>query len=149
MTLGRIFNTVDSWGLLAVRLGLGVIFFAHGGQKLFGWFGGAGLEVTLQNFQQGLGIAAPWAFLAMVSEFFGALAVIIGLLTRLASLSLATVMVVAIAKVHWANGFFLNSSCLPGAGHGMEFNLALLAMALALVLSGGGNLSADKWISEL
>jgi len=149
MALGKVFNTVDSWGLLTIRLGLGAIFFAHGAQKLFGWFGGAGLEVTLQNFQQGLGITAPWAFLAMVAEFFGALAVIVGLLTRLASLNLAIVMIVAIIKVHWGNGFFLNMTCQPGTGHGFEFNLALLAMSMALVLSGGGRLSIDRWISGL
>ncbi|MDX1581564.1 MAG: DoxX family protein, partial [Alphaproteobacteria bacterium] len=76
-------------------------------------------------------------------------AVILGLLTRVAALGLATVMAVAIAKVHWTHGFFLNWTCAEGAGHGFEFNLALLAMALTLAACGPGSLSADKWISEL
>ena len=149
MGLGRIFNTVDSWGLFLIRLALGSIFMAHGAQKLFGAFGGPGFTQTLQQFHQSLGIPMPLTFLAMITEFFGGFAVLTGCLTRLAALGLAAVMVVAIIKVHWVNGFFLNLACAPGVGQGFEFDLALLAMALALVASGSGNASIDRWISQL
>jgi putative oxidoreductase len=149
MRLGRILNTVDSWGFFFIRVALGCIFMAHGAQKLFGLFGGAGFAQTMQQFHQGLGIPMPLTFLAMVTEFFGGLAVLTGCLTRLAALGLAVVMGVAIVKVHWANGFFLNLSCTPGTGQGIEYNLALLAMALGLVISGPGYFSIDRWISRL
>ncbi len=149
MALGKIFNTVDARGILFLRLGLGTIFMAHGAQKLLGWFGGAGFEGTIGYFQQNLGIPMELTIVAIVAEFFGGLAVILGLFTRVAASGLAAVMAVAIVKVHWAHGFFLNWTCAGGAGHGFEFNLALLAMALTLMASGPGGLSIDKWISEL
>jgi putative oxidoreductase len=149
MKLGQVVNTVDTWGFLIIRLALGCIFMAHGAQKLFGLFGGAGFAQTMQQFQQGLGIPMPLIFIAMVTEFFGGLAVLTGCLTRLAALGLAVIMIVAIVKVHWAGGFFLNLNCVPGVGQGFEFNLALLAMALGLVISGPGYLSIDRWISKL
>ncbi|WP_432823714.1 DoxX family protein [Trichloromonas sp.] len=148
MGLGRIFNTEDSWGLLLLRLGLGCIFMAHGAQKLFGWFGGAGFQTTIQNFQQGLNIPMELTVLAMIAEFFGGLGVLAGCLTRVAALGLCSVMIVAIVKVHLVNGFFMNWFCLEGQGHGIEFNLALLAMSACLVISGGGEASVDKWLSE-
>lgn len=125
--------TATDWGLLALRLALGVIFIAHGGQKVFGWFGGHGLANTVAGMGQ-MGIPAPLAYLAAFTEFFGGVAVVIGLLTRLASLGLAVVMIVAIAQVHLKNGFFLENK-------GFEYNIALLGMAVALVLTGPGRLA--------
>jgi len=148
MIMGRIFNTVESKGLIILRLGLGVIFIAHGGQKLFGLFGGSGLEPTLEHFQHALGIPAWLTYLAVITEFFGGLAVLIGILTRLAAMGLCSVMLVAMVKVHLAHGFFLNWSCQQGVGHGLEFNLALFAMALTLAFSGPGLLSLDYWLSQ-
>ena len=87
--------------------------------------------------------------LAAVTECFGGLAVFVGLLTRLAALGLIAVMVVAIAKVHWRNGFFLNMSLQPGKGHGFEFNFALIGMALALLVGGGGAKSLDRLLLRL
>ncbi len=149
MRLGRIFYTVDSWGLFFARLALGTIFLAHGAQKLFGWFGGSGFELTMANFHDGLGIPSSLAFLAIITEFFGALAILLGFLTRLAALGLSCIMVVAIYLIHLPNGFFLNWYCAQGQGHGIEFNLALLGMTLALLVSGPGNASVDKWLSEI
>lgn len=128
-------------GLLLLRLGLGVIFVAHGGQKLFGWWGGRGLAATVQGFETGLGIPAPLAYLAVFTEFFGGLAVIVGVLARLAALGLGVTMIVAMAKVHLAHGFFLANPSKPDAGSGIEFNLALLAMSLAVLLAGPGRLA--------
>lgn len=149
MKLGQIFNTIDSWGITILRIGLGIIFVAHGGQKIFGWFGGSGFETTIHDFHQNLGISIYWAILAMIAEFFGGLGIILGCLTRVAAFGICCVMVVAIAKVHLPHGFFLNWYCLEGLGHGFEYNIALLAMAFALLFSGPGNVSIDKWISEL
>jgi len=124
-------------GLLLLRLALGVIFVAHGGQKLFGWFGGPGPAATVHEFHAGLGIPVPLAYLAMFTEFFGGLALIAGLLARLASIGIGFTMVVAVLTVHLKNGFFLGSA-KTGAGPGFEYNLALFAMALAVALVGPG-----------
>jgi putative oxidoreductase len=148
MRLGNIFDTVDAWGLVFLRIGLGVIFIAHGGQKLFGWFGGPGFDGTIQYFQQNLGISMELTVLAMAAEFFGGTGIVVGFLTRLAALGISGVMVVAMVKVHLVNGFFMNANCAPGQGHGIEFNLALLAMAITLLCSGAGHASIDKWLSS-
>jgi putative oxidoreductase len=143
--LALVFGTFPSWSHLVIRLALGVIFFAHGAQKVFGWFGGRGLSATIAGFRQ-MNIPPAATVLAAFVECFGGLAVLVGFLTRPAALGLIAVMLVAIAKVHVAHGFFLNWSVTPGKGHGYEFNLALLAMALAIVIGGGGVLSIDRLI---
>ncbi len=146
MDLALLFATSPSWPLLIVRVFLGVIFVAHGAQKVFGLFGGPGLKGTIGYFQSALGVPPALAVLAALTECFGGLAVFVGLLTRIAALGLLVVMLVAVAKVHWANGFFLNMSLQPGKGHGFEFNWALVGMALALLVGGGGAKSLDRLI---
>ena len=143
--LALVFGTFPSWSHLVVRLALGVVFFAHGAQKVFGWFGGRGLSATIAGFRQ-MNIPPAATVLAAFVECFGGLAVLVGFLTRPAALGLIAVMLVAIAKVHVAHGFFLNWSMTPGKGHGYELNLALIAMALALLIGGGGVLSIDRLI---
>jgi putative oxidoreductase len=141
-----IFGTYPSWSHLVVRLALGVIFVAHGAQKVFGWFGGPGLKGTIGYFRSALGVPAPLGVLAAFTELLGGLAMVVGFLARPAALGLIVVMLVAIAKVHARNGFFLNFSLTPGKGHGLEFNLALLAMALSILIGGAGALSVDRLI---
>ena len=141
----ELFGTYPSWSLLIVRVVLGVIFFAHGAQKLFGWFGGYGLKGTIGYFQQALKIPAPLTVLAALTECFGGLAVLVGFLSRPAALGLIVVMLVAIAKVHVPNGFFINWSLQQGKGHGYEMNLALIAMAV--LIGGGGAVSVDRLIN--
>jgi putative oxidoreductase len=141
--LALVFGTHPSWSLLIVRLGLGVVFIAHGGQKVFGWFGGNGLKATIQTFQQYMKVPPPATVVAAFTELLGGVAMIIGLLTRPAALGLIAVMLVAIGKVHGQHGFFLNFSNAPGKGHGFEFNFALIAMALAVLIGGAGMLSID------
>src|SRR5207302_9033325 len=104
-----VFGPYPSWSHLIVRLTLGVIFFAHGAQKVFGWFGGRGLSATIAGFRQ-MNIPPSATVLAAFVECFGGLAVLVGFLTRPAALGLIAVMLVAIAKVHVAHGFFLNWS---------------------------------------
>jgi putative oxidoreductase len=141
-TITKIFATNNSYSALALRLPLGIIFAAHGAQKLFGWFGGYGLEGTGQ-WMASIGLE-PGVLLAALSgsaEFFGGLFLIIGLLTRPSALVLAVTMVVAIFSVHINNGLFMSNN-------GYEFGLALLAGAVSLLISGGGRASADSLIAN-
>ena len=131
-------NVMREWGYLLLRVALGVIFLAHGSQKLFGWFGGDGFAATVGYFGAKLGIPAPLAALAIVTEVAGGLAVLFGAFTRTAALGLAVTMIVAAAKVHLTNGFFINWANTAGQGHGIEMNVALGAMALFLTLAGPG-----------
>jgi putative oxidoreductase len=140
------FKTYPSWAPLFARLALGIIFFAHGSQKLLGWFGGPGWSGTIQFFEQ-MGVPAFLTGLLIITEFFGGIAIILGFFTRLAALGLTIVMLVAIFKVHLQHGFFLNWFNLPNMGHGIEMNLALIGLSLSLLVWGGGNLSIDQSIS--
>ena len=137
--------TDASLSLLILRIVLGIIFFAHGAQKVLGWYGGHGLIGTVE-FMASMGLPAPIAYMVCFFEFLGGIGLIVGFLTRLAALAIAVVMVGAIATVHWKNGFFMNWELTPGKGHGIEANLAFLAMALALFLDGAGLLSIDRLI---
>ena len=134
------------WAPVAIRLGLAAIFIAHGGQKLFGIWGGPGLQATIDAFERSIGVPFYLTLIVVATEFFGGLTVLLGFLTRLAAAGLALDMVAAIIKVHLTNGFFLNWSITPGKGHGYEFNLALLAMSLALLLSGPGKFALDRML---
>lgn len=133
----RLLTTDAGWGPLAVRLAIGVIFAAHGAQKLFGVFGGYGLEGTGQ-FMASLGLTPGYlmALLAGSAEFFGGLALLLGVLVRPAAAALAFAMVVAIFSVHLDKGLFM-------ANNGYEFALALLAASVSLLVSGAGRLSVD------
>jgi putative oxidoreductase len=130
------------FGPVAIRLALGVVFFAHGAQKVFGWWGGAGFSGTVAAFSA-MGLPAPVTVLVMAAELLGGIGVFLGALTRLAALGIAGVMVGAILLVHLPHGFFMNWELAPGRGHGIETNLALLAMAVSLILTGAGPLSID------
>lgn len=136
--LKNLINPGQQWSSLALRLPLGIIFAAHGAQKLFGWFGGYGLEGTGQ-WMASIGLEPGYlmALAAGSAEFFGGLFLLIGLLTRPTAAVLAITMVVAIFSTHISNGLFMSNN-------GYEFALALLAGVVALALSGGGRLSADQ-----
>lgn len=139
--INRVFNTDSSWAATALRIPVGIIFAAHGAQKLFGWFGGLGLQGTAGWLESiGLAPGTLMALLAGGAEFFGGLALIVGVLTRPAALALAFTMLVAIFKVHFVNGLFM-------ANDGYEFGLSLLAASVALLISGAGKASVDRVIS--
>ena len=142
--LETLVQTRDTLALLPIRLALGAIFIGHGGQKLFGWFGGYGPKGTIGYFQQALGVPPALTVLAILGEFFGGLGVLLGFLTRPAAAGIIVVMLVAIAKVHWGHGFFLNWELKPERGHGIEMNLALIGMALTLLIAGAGAFSVDR-----
>ena len=138
----KLTTTQAGWSALALRVPVGVIFAAHGAQKLFGWFGGYGLEGTAGWMDSiGLSPGMLMAFLAGAAEFFGGLALIIGLLTRPAAAALSIAMLVAIFAVHFANGLFM-------ANNGYEFGLALLAASVSLLFSGAGKLSVDELLAK-
>jgi putative oxidoreductase len=138
----QVTNTSTGLDTLPLRVGAGVTFAAHGAQKLFGWFGGYGLEGTAGWMASiGLEPGMLMAALAGGAEFFGGLLLIAGLLVRPAALMLAVTMVVAIFTVHLQNGFFLSNN-------GYEFGLVLLAISAGLVFRGGGSLSADRLLQN-
>jgi putative oxidoreductase len=140
------YNVTELIAPLMVRIPLGLIFMAHGSQKLLGLFGGQGLSGTFKTFEEKMGIPPIFTLLAIIAEFGGGFGVLSGFLTRLSATGISAVMMVAIYKVHWANGFFLNMTCSAGRGHGIEYNAALLGMALYLVIAGGGQWCLDRLI---
>lgn len=132
----------QSIGALPLRLTAGIIFMAHGAQKLFGWFGGYGLEGTGQ-WMASIGLTPGYlmALAAGSAEFFGGLFILIGLLTRFSAVALAFTMVVAIFSVHIGNGLFMSNN-------GYEFSLALLGISLALAIKGAGKYGIDNVFSK-
>ena len=138
--INSITKTEQSLSQLPLRLIAGLIFSAHGAQKLFAWFGGYGLDGTGQ-WMESIGLTPGFlmALLAGSAEFFGGLLLIVGFLTRPTSFVLAVTMIVAIFSVHITSGFFISNN-------GYEFALALLAITLALFIQGGGKYSIDNTV---
>ena len=138
----RMTHTQAGYGLTVLRIVAGVTFAAHGAQKLFGWFGGYGL-VGVGQWMESIGLSPGYwmALMAGSAEFFGGLALLLGLFVRPAALVLAFTMAVALFSVHAANGLFM-------ANNGYEFALAMLAMSAALTATGGGKWSLDAWLAK-
>ena len=144
--LRKLSCTGDDLGLTLLRLVLGVIFLAHGAQKVFGWFGGYGFKATMGFFTQGMHIPAVFAFLAIMAEFLGGLGLILGWLTRIAAFGITVNMLVAIFLAHLPNGLFMNWTGQQ-KGEGFEFHLLVLAMTLVLMIKGAGAFSIDHALS--
>jgi putative oxidoreductase len=140
--LANLFYANPDWIETLIRITLGVVFFAHGAQKLLGWFGGAGLKDTMRTMHQFLGLPIPVAFLAIATEFFGGAGLIVGLLSRLAALGIGVTMVAAILMVHGRYGLFLNWFG-DRKGHGFEYHLLAIALAVVIIVRGSGALSLD------
>ena len=140
--LKTVFSSNNSVANVVLRVPVGIILAAHGGQKLFAWFGGYGLEGTGQ-WMESIGLAPGFvmALLAGSAEFFGGIALILGLLTRPAAALSAFTMVVAIFSGHGSNGLFMSNN-------GYEFALALLAATVALAIQGAGSFSLDAVVSK-
>jgi putative oxidoreductase len=143
----KLIATKDDRAALVLRVMLGLVFFPHGAQKLLGWFGGYGFSGTMGFFTGQLEIPAMFAFLAIIAEFFGALGLLAGLFTRVAALGIMSVMLVAVPMLHAKHGFFMNWSGSQ-AGEGFEYHLLVIAMAVALIIRGGGTWSADKALAD-
>jgi putative oxidoreductase len=133
--------------LLLQRLVLGLVLFPHGAQKLLGWFGGYGFAGTMGFFTGTMHLPSVIGFLVIVGEFFGSLLLVLGLGTRFAASSVSAILVGAVLTTHLQVGFFMNWF---GAqqGEGFEFHLLALALAVPLVVWGGGRLSADSWLRD-
>ena len=142
----KLVKTDNDVAIMVVRLGLGIVFFPHGMQKLFGWFGGPGFSGTMGMFTNNLHIPAVFAFLAIMAEGLGSLGLITGFLTRIAAFGVGMNMVVAVYMLHWQNGFFMNWFGNQ-KGEGFEYHILVIAMVIALIIKGGGALSVDKAIA--
>ena len=145
--LAWLIDTDGEWVLTIVRVVLGVVIFAHGAQKLLGWYGGPGLSATLRTFRDQLRIPAALTCLAIAAEFFGGLGLIVGLLTRVAALGVAVTIAVALLTVHLKNGLFMNWFG-EKQGHGIEYHLLIIALAVLLMVKGAGAFSIDAALSR-
>jgi putative oxidoreductase len=140
-----VLRTSNNVPLGLVRLALGIVMFAHGCQKMLGWFGGAGFTATMAGFSHRFG--APLAFLAICAEFFGGLGLILGFLSRIAAFGVLCNMVVAVATSNYRFGFFANWGGKQ-KGEGIEYHILAIAMALAVIIGGGGAFSIDGLIAR-
>ena len=143
----KLFNTSDSWTMVVLRVVLGLVVFPHGAQKLLGWFGGYGFSGSMNYFTNTVGL--PWiiGFLVIILEFFGALALIAGVTTRILA---AFYIVIAIGIIFTSSiqyGFFMNWFGNQG-GEGYEYFLLWIGIAIVLLFNGGGKYSFDKLLSE-
>jgi putative oxidoreductase len=128
--------------LTLIRLVAGGVMLPHGMQKTFGWFGGAGFTATIHGFGQ-RGFPAPLVILVIAAEFLGSIGLIVGFLSRIAAFGIAVDMAVAAITVTSKFGLFINWAGKQ-KGEGMEYQLLMIAMTLAIVIAGGGALSVDR-----
>ena len=145
--MNKLFKTNENTAATIIRIVLGVILFPHGAQKLLGWFGGYGFDGTMGFLTGTAGL--PWiiAFLVIILEFFGALALIFGFATRLVSAGFIALFAGIIFTSHASNGFFMNwSGQLPGEGY--EYHLLVIGMSLALLVNGAGKWSVDHALQK-
>ena len=139
-------QTSGSVAPLVLRVLLAIVMFPHGAQKVLGWFGGAGFAASLAFFTDKMHIPAVLAILAMLAEFLGPIALFLGGLTRIAAFAIGFDMLVAALLVHVHYGFFMNWLGKQ-KGEGLEYDVLLWGIALALILQGGGAFSIDRTIS--
>jgi putative oxidoreductase len=144
----KLMATGNDVAITILRLVLGIVFFAHGAQKLLGWFGGYGFAGTMGFFTGMMHIPAPFAVLAIAAEFFGGLGLIFGLFTRIAAFGIFFNMLVAVTMVHHQFGLFMNWTGTQ-KGEGFEFHLLVLAIAEFLIIRVAGAASIDRlWSSS-
>ncbi len=142
-----VMRTNDDVAWLVLRVLLAVVYFPHGAQKVFGWFGGRGLEATMAYFTKVHHLPVELAVLPIIAEFLGPICLFFGFLTRIAAFAIAVDMVVAVFLVHLKFGFYMNWSAKQG-GEGFEFHILAIAIAVALIISGAGRWSIDRLISR-
>ena len=141
-----IFNTNgNNVAATITRTALGIVLFAHGAQKLLGWYGGYGFEGTMGYFTENAGLSWIVGFLVIIIEFFGSLSLILGLATRLWSLAIFFLTIGIVQTAHFQYGFFMNWFGNQ-KGEGIEYFLLMLGLAASLVFSGAGRFSIDSLI---
>ena len=143
----KLMNTTDDYVVTLLRLALGIVFFAHGAQKVLGWFGGFGFRATLGFFTQQMHIPAVLAVLAIAAEFLGGIGLLIGFLGRVAAFGIATNMVVAVTLVHRHFGLFANWYGTQ-KGEGYEYHILTIIICVAIMIRGSGALSIDRSASR-
>jgi putative oxidoreductase len=143
----RLTQTQRDFTLTVARWVLALIFFGHGTQKAFGWFGGMGFEKSLTFFQDTMSIPPALTIFVMCTELAAATGMVLGLLTRIAAFGLLSIMVVAPFANHLYPRFFMNWSGTRG-GEGYEYHLLALALLLILMVRGGGAVSVDRLIAS-
>ncbi len=143
----KLLATNNDATLTVLRLALGVAMFAHGAQKVLGWFGGYGLKASFGMFTTMMHIPATFAALAIAAEFLGGIGLILGLLGRVAAFGVAVNMAVAVALVHSGNGFFMNWAGNK-RGEGFEYHLLAIAISIAVMVRGSGALSIDRLLGR-
>jgi putative oxidoreductase len=145
--IGSLTGTHADWVVAIARVVLGVIFFAHGAQKMLGWYGGPGLANTMRVFTEHLHLPFTLAYFVIAGEFVSGLGLVAGLFTRVAALFVVLTMVGAIATVHFRFGLFMD--WFGGQkGHGIEYHLLAIALALIVVVKGGGAFSLDGLVHQ-
>jgi len=134
----------NDWAALIARVVLGLVILPHGLQKLLGLFGGYGFGATVEFFT-GMGVPAFIAVLVILGDSFGALFLVLGLISRVSAAGITLIMIGAVFLVHLPNGFFMNWF---GAqkGEGFEFHILALGLALIVLVRGGGKWSLDSLI---
>ncbi len=140
-------KTDDNVGPLVLRLTLGCVIFAHGAQKVLGWFGGPGAEKTIQLFTSTMGFPLPLTLLVMASEFLGPIALFLGFFTRISAFAIAVNLGTCAYMNHLKNGFFMNWFGQQ-KGEGFEFHLLVIGIAVALMITGGGIFSLDRVLTR-
>jgi putative oxidoreductase len=141
-----LFQTQNTWAFVFLRFGLALTFFMHGTQHTFGWHGGKGAKAQVTNWRDKYHIPLPMGIFALVIELSTVVSMTLGFLVRPVAFCLAVFVAFALFLGHWSNGFFLASA--PGRGSGIEYTLALLLMAVAVMVGGAGALSIDGLLSR-
>jgi putative oxidoreductase len=140
-------NKADA-AVLILRLTVGVVIFAHGAQKLLGWFGGYGFDGTMHYFTDTVGLPYLIGFLVIIGESLGMIALAIGLLTRFTAVSLVVIMAGAFFVDHAQHGFYMNWFG-QNAGEGYEYDILVVGAAVAIAVLGAGRYSLDAWVARL
>ena len=145
--LRDLLSTNGDWAVATARVVLGLVLFAHGAQKLLGWYGGPGFKSTVETLVTDIHLPKALAVLVICTEFFGGLGLMVGFFSRLAALGTLAAMLGAVATVHYRFGLFMNWFG-EKKGHGFEYHLLAIALALVVMIKGGGALSLDRAICE-
>ena len=142
-----LFTTGSDWAGLVLRLILSLVMLPHGGQKLFGWFGGYGYKGTMDFFVGSMKL--PWivSLTIILLEFFGPLGLMFGFASRVWAIGLTAIMIGAIYTTNLKNGFFMNWFGNQ-AGEGYEYHLLIIGICLAIILNGSGKFSVDNFIAK-
>ena len=140
-------GTHADWIVGMARVVLGIIFFAHGAQKMLGWYGGPGLANTMRTFTEHLHLPRALAFLVIAGELVSGVGLIVGLFSRIAAVFIVLTMVGAIVTVHFRFGLFMDWFGSQ-KGHGIEYHLLAIALAMVVVVRGGGAFSLDGLVHQ-